>query len=646
MSSIAHPAARAAAASTMSPDRIYRIWQTEEYPKELWWMLSAVLGIFTIVHSYALLSTWLRTRNLLRQNAAKTGAGTRNIIIFNEKKGGEFIAPGRNGKVSLRRLPLSALSALRIALFRWSIPLAAVHRMCLSEMVFNLAYIGALLAWCFTHSPQMAPAYWANRAGDLTTSQIPLIVALAGKNNLISFLTGVGPEKLNVLHRASARATLILVWVHAFGRWKMGFTSYASLSLPDIQWGVVSMAAFSLATILSFRPIRNLAYEVFLIGHIVLIFVFLLAGYLHMPEVGYRILPGFGLWGLDRLLRTIRLIVQNRLWLSIVPRRKSDASRVSVERVSEDTVRLTLTRKVTWKAGQHFYLVLPSVSGLPFESHPFTAASIPHSLDGTSNEEKELSFVIRGRDGFTGRLLQTAVNRGGATSLRAYVDGPYGCPPTLGFYNTCILISGGSGVTYTLPLLLDLVHRAQKGTTTVRKVVFIWAIRDIAHLDWISKPLATAVLCAPSSLTIDLRIFVSQSRPQITVVRGLSQESDAPTLAGTPDCSMEDKKHSFLTGLEGIKIESGRPNLTRILREEVDSAPGPVSVDVSGPAALSATVRSALSSDIAGPVGVLKGKPTVTLHVVGIIYTPSLLLDNPDELFIGGVRMVVDPTLS
>ena len=36
---------------------------------------------------------------------------------------------------------------------------------------------------------------------------------------------------------------------------------------------------------------------------------------------------------------------------------------------------------------------------------------------------------------------------------------------------------------------------------------------------------------------------------------------------------------------------------------------------VCGPHSLSETIRSALSSDIAGPMGVLKGRESVTLHV-------------------------------
>lgn len=149
-----------------------------------------------------------------------------------------------------------------------------------------------------------------------------------------------------------------------------------------------------------------------------------------------------------------------------------------VELVSSDTIRLTLRRKMNWRPGQHAYVIFPTVSDIPTEAHPFTIASIPHALDGSdgaSGREKDVVFIVRGRSGFTKRLREYA-SRNGVSRVPAFVDGPYGCPPVLTEYSTCILIAGksyclrsprrnsadhdvgGSGVSYTLPLLLDLVR--------------------------------------------------------------------------------------------------------------------------------------------------------------------------------------------
>ena len=136
---------------------------------------------------------------------------------------------------------------------------------------------------------------------------------------------------------------------------------------------------------------------------------------------------------------------------------KKDASLATIELLSSDTVRLTMRRRISWRPGQHAYVVLPTVSDLPTEAHPFTIASIPHKLDGSESKERDVVFLIRGRSGFTARLMEHA-DKNGTCVVPAYMDGPYGCPPDLTRYTTCVLIAGGSGVSYTLPLLLNLVR--------------------------------------------------------------------------------------------------------------------------------------------------------------------------------------------
>ena len=103
---------------------------------------------------------------------------------------------------------------------------------------------------------------------------------------------------------------------------------------------------------------------------------------------------------------------------------------------------MTLRRKMNWRPGQHAYVILPTVSGMPSEAHPFTIASIPQSLNGhDDNAEKDVVFLIRGRTGFTGRLREFA-SRNGICRVPAFVDGPYGCPPNLSNFSTCILVAG------------------------------------------------------------------------------------------------------------------------------------------------------------------------------------------------------------
>jgi ferric-chelate reductase len=130
-------------------------------------------------------------------------------------------------------------------------------------------------------------------------------------------------------------------------------------------------------------------------------------------------------------------------WANTLWRRDPAYTQGTLERLSADTVRLTLTRAVSWTAGQHAYLALPSVSGLPTEAHPFTIASAPGALDGTADPaERELSFVIRARGGVTRRMLELAER--GTCSVPVLLDGPYGSPPDLAGFSTVMLVAGRS----------------------------------------------------------------------------------------------------------------------------------------------------------------------------------------------------------
>lgn len=159
--------------------------------------------------------------------------------------------------------------------------------------------------------------------------------------------------------------------------------------------------------------------------------------------MGDYIWPALMLWLLDRVLRALRIIWNNRLWVL----GESKYSLATVELVSNDTVRLTLLRRFSWKPGQHAYVTLPSISRLPFEAHPFTIASIPTRSRNTnvnSSDDNSVVFIIRGRSGMTGQLRQFAARENRFTvTVPALVDGPYGCPPDLLKFSTSILIAGG-----------------------------------------------------------------------------------------------------------------------------------------------------------------------------------------------------------
>ena len=185
-------------------------------------------------------------------------------------------------------------------------------------------------------------------------------------------------------------------------------------------------------------------------------------------SVTYWFWVSFIIWGLDRFIRLLRLVVFNHSYFGF--KKGTGKMDANIELLSPGFVRLRVLRPphFHWSPGQAAYLIMPGVSTVPFEAHPFTIASVdtadekPQGDDAPTMEKealagagpywKELVFIINVRSGFTKKLREVAEKSG---KTKVFVDGPYGSPPDLKEYDTSVLIAGGSGVTFILPLLLD-----------------------------------------------------------------------------------------------------------------------------------------------------------------------------------------------
>lgn len=257
------------------------------------------------------------------------------------------------------------------------------------------------------------------------------------------------------------------------------------------------------------------------------------------------------------------------------------------------------------------FLSFPTVN--PLQSHPFSIGSVAQRSGLRFGIVQELEFVVRVRNGLT-RSLYDRVLETGSIELPILADGPYGAPPDITPYSTCIFVTGGSGITFTLPRCENVVRRASEGAACARRVVFIWAIRDRAHLKWIPGRLTALAAAAPPGVSVSIKVYVTAGRPSLEELeKNASADSEQSSTYHT-----DDKKSDILSLDEGnndFELLEGRPDILRLLEDEVKASGGPVSVDASGPSPLIATVRAALCAPFAGPFSVLKGTQTVQLNV-------------------------------
>jgi len=351
------------------------------------------------------------------------------------------------------------------------------------------------------------------RTGFIAACQLPLIVLLAGKNNIIGFLIGVSYEKLSWLHRWTARVLLLTVTIHMgfwFADWyrfdyiKVKLTTDAMTRTGFAAWIILVWIVFS-----SMAPVRRWNYELFVVQHIVTYAGFLAAVYLHLDaEVKVWIWLPIGFVILDRTLRSLTVLYINILLYHPTARRERFwASKAAFEPLDSETTRIIISKPpINWTAGQHVLLSCHTIA--PLQSHPFTIASIPS--DG------RMEFLVKSKSGGTKRYLQHAEKLGlpvieTPVHLRhrsaVTIEGPYGRIRPLKQFDSVMLIAGSSGGTFTIPLLRDVVQSwKSRGTTptsrwawvtptdaATRYLRCVWAVKSRAQYNWFSHQLADAI---------------------------------------------------------------------------------------------------------------------------------------------------------
>ncbi|RDW80077.1 metalloreductase [Coleophoma cylindrospora] len=339
------------------------------------------------------------------------------------------------------------------------------------------------------------------RTGFIAIAQIPFIVLLAGKRNLIGFFTGLGYERLSWLHRWVARALLFTILIH-MGYWmtEWGKYNYIMVKLKTDFLTRVGMAAFAILAWLvlsSVAPVRGLAYEVFVVQHIISYLGFLVAVYFHVPAENQKwVWIPLAFWAFDRVVRAGYLFYNNA---SIFHKNSTGvlACRATFQPLDEAHTRVTiLNPPVTWQAGQHMFLACHSLA--PLSSHPFTIASLP--------QDGKMEFIICAKKGGTKRFFNYAQKAFPTQSSSrnegkpVLIEGPYARIRPLRQFDTLLFIAGSTGATFTMPLMRDLVqqwHNPKRnskfdfaaGGAVTRHIRFVWVVKRSSSLRWFSNQL-------------------------------------------------------------------------------------------------------------------------------------------------------------
>lgn len=343
---------------------------------------------------------------------------------------------------------------------------------------------------------------------------------------------------------------------------------------------------------------------------------------------------GVGVFVFDRLVRTLIYAFNNM-----------KPAKFTLQGLSGDVtkVRITSPRIKKWTPGQHVFLSIPELGW--GQSHPATILSIPSSHDN------DLVFILRAHRGFTRRLLRSAksssmdlprdvrekeksseedaadIIKGRHFSL---IGGPYGGSHSdFAAFDTILLIAGSTGVTFTLPILLDIAHRSADRRLPVRRIVFIWVVRTISCKEWIARELQRATEAILNvGIEIEVQLFVTcevdpteqstkkagckcrnidgpcccsdlgTERPQAVPNTLITQASDDLDIESPPSVSLREMQPGMGNSLPVAcsTILSGRPQLKPLLWDLLDHAKGETGVAVCGPLGLVSSVRNTVAT--------------------------------------------------
>ncbi|RMD44450.1 hypothetical protein DV735_g745, partial [Chaetothyriales sp. CBS 134920] len=337
----------------------------------------------------------------------------------------------------------------------------------------------------------------AVRTGLMAVALTPLLILLSGKANLVTMLTGIGHEKLNIFHRWVGWICFLLAVAHTIPFivaplkdggykalhaqfYKPGGLEYTGTPTLAILFGIL---------VLSIPWFRHRAYEAFYHIHFWMAATYLGLMFWHCDNNGDSwayLWASLAIW--------LATIAARAFWFnqstSIVVPRWLIGSSVTAKTHPDNMTCLRIVAPVGfhWSPGQHIFVRIPQLNF--FDNHPFTIANAA-KLGSSDNDQQTLSLYIRSYGGFTRRLRHYLLSNPDA-HLEAWLDGPYGGHhrDLSVDFDEIVLVAGGGGISAVLPWL-DFVmakYRSHK-RMQVRSVRVYWSIKQKNSISWISDVL-------------------------------------------------------------------------------------------------------------------------------------------------------------
>lgn len=388
----------------------------------------------------------------------------------------------------------------------------------------------------------------AVRAGIIASTNMPLVILFAGRNNFLLWITGWNFATCILYHRWTARVAFSLVVVHGIG-YSIAFSSYYRLYMKDtyVIWGMLATVAGGFIMVLGLMVLRRTRYEFFLITHIILSALFIAGAWIHVDDLGYVwfYYATSAVWIFDRVVRICRLIYFG-------------GPEAQLTLYSNDTLKVVVPKPKYWKSvpGGHGFVHFLRLSCF-WQSHPFCMVE-------TEENKGFITFYCKIKGGITHGLYKHIVNQPGRTAkVRVSVEGPYGTPSKARYYDTALCIAGGSGIPGIYSEAYDLAKR--QGSQIVK---LIWVIRDLQAVSCFQKELEIL-----KGMNVKPVIYITLPKTEMSKAESLDNEKKKD-YSDLNDTASYDE--SIKDSLSHVEFRCGRPDLSDLVKSEVEESNGSI----------------------------------------------------------------------
>lgn len=288
-------------------------------------------------------------------------------------------------------------------------------------------------------------------------------------------------EELNPWHRMSGRIIYFLLLNHA--AWYLnGFSLmgllYARLTAKIV---IIGYVAFLLLTILassSLATVRHWNYRLFFLLHLIIGVSILPLLFFHAPQLRLYVIEALALFIVDVIFRKLDTVTGF-----------AKITRVSQTNLVKLKILLPASKLQRFRAaaGQHVYVSIPPESIPAHKSSPSVHDALYNPFTVADVSATEITLVLRSLRGPTSKALELL-----ATLSKAKpplnIEGPYGSsrkfPHLASKYDRILLVAGGVGATFTLPIYRDLRDQFETEGKFPNHLKFIWSMRSSAEAAW------------------------------------------------------------------------------------------------------------------------------------------------------------------